>query len=132
MTEQLTTRIEQPSKVIIAAFLQFSGGTIIMLIGLILLDLREELAGNGDGGISGTFLVIMFILGFSAFVVGVGLWTMKKWGYQAVKIFTIIYFILAILSLPLGFILLILDIILLYLLSRLEIKDIFGITGFLS
>jgi len=96
------------------------------------LDLREELAGNEDGGISGVYLVIMFILGFSAFTVGVGLWTMKKWGYQVARIFTIIFFILAILSLPLGFILLVLDVYIFYLLTRPEIKEVFGITGFLS
>jgi len=132
LAEQSTTRIEQPTKVTIAAFLQFSGGIIIILIGLVLLDLREELAGNEDGGISGVYLVIMFILGFSAFTVGVGLWTMKKWGYQVARIFTIIFFILAILSLPLGFILLVLDVYIFYLLTRPEIKEVFGITGFLS
>lgn len=132
LAEQSITRIEQPNEVTIAAFLQFGGGIIIILIGLVLLDLREELAGNGDGEIIGTFLVILFILGFSAFAVGVGLWTMKKWGYQVARIFTIIFFILAILSLPLGFILLVLDVIIFYLLNRPEMKEVFGITGFLS
>lgn len=132
LAEQSLTRIEQPNEVTITAFLQFGGGIIIILIGLVLLDLREELAGNGDGEILGTFLVILFILGFSAFIVGVGLWTMKKWGYQVARIFTIIFFILAILSLPLGFILLVLDVIIFFLLNRPEMKEVFGITGFLS
>ncbi|MFQ6125939.1 MAG: hypothetical protein ACE5R6_15230 [Candidatus Heimdallarchaeota archaeon] len=132
MTKQSMTKIKQPTGVSITAILQTSSGIIVILIGLALLNLRKELTSNGDGGISWTFLVIIFLLGFGAIIVGVGLWTMKKWCFQVARIFTIIFFLLAILLLPLGFILLILDVIILYLLIKPEIKEAFEIIDFMS
>ena len=113
------TGIERPTGVQILAVLEILGGVLGIIAGLS--------AGSGFG--MGTLLI-----GLVNFAIGWGLWELKKWAYQVALILAILGFIGAlILSLILiGIPLLIIYAVILYYLTRPEIKDIFGITGFLS
>mgnify|MGYP001060485344 CR=1 FL=1 len=70
--------------------------------------------------------IVMVILGLIAFFIAYGLWTGKGWAWTLCLIFSIIGLIISILSLPAGIISLIIDILILYYLTRPHVKAFFG------
>lgn len=113
------TGIERPTGVQILAVLEILGGVIGIVVGL---------------SVGSSFGMGTLLIGLVNFVIGWGLWELKKWAYQVALILAILGFIGAlILSIILiGIPLLIIQAIILYYLTRPVIKDVFGITGFLS
>lgn len=127
--------IERPTGVMILAVLEIIGGVFAILGGIGMLALGGFAAGYGygaEGAFFGAIGVIVLLIGLFSLAVGWGLWNLRKWAYQIAMILGIIGIIISILSLPGGFIILVIYAIIIYYLIQPEIKDIFGITGFLS
>lgn len=122
------TGIVRPTGVTILAVLEFLGGILGILGGLVLLG-AEEAFGEG---IFAVFSIWAFIAGFIALAVGYGLWNLLKWGYQAAMILAILGIISGLFSLPSGILSIVIDGIIIYYLIQPEIKDVFGITAFLT
>ncbi|MFX0198895.1 MAG: hypothetical protein ACFFCW_22470 [Candidatus Hodarchaeota archaeon] len=130
------TGIERPAGVTILAVLAFIVGIFGTLSGLLVVAVGTAAAVYGFGvvGALGAVLgALVLIIGLLWLVVGWGFWNLKKWGYQVAMILAIIGIILALLDIAgFGIIIIIIDAIIIYYLTRPEIKDVFGITGFLS
>ena len=124
MTSQSITRSDNSPEVKTLARLQFINGISAIVIGLlVLISVEESQLG---------FSMLSVIFGTVALVAGFGLWNIKSWAYKVAKLITLSYFILAMLALPLGFILLVINAILLLYLRKPEIKEIYDVSGFLS
>ena len=122
------TSIERPTGISILAALQVIGGVFAVLGGLLVLA-----AGAYFGeGFWAVISIVVFLLGFFSIVVGWGLWNLRKWAYQVAMILAVIGIITALLSLPGSILTLVIDGIIIYYLTRPEIKEVFEITGFLS
>jgi len=117
MVKQSFTEAVQSNEAIIPILFQLFGGVIVILIGVLLLDFNM------------TISILMVIVGFLAFGVAWGLWTIKQWSYQASMIFALLFLFFALITLPIGFLLLFTGISLTYFLSKPEIKEIFSIKG---
>lgn len=129
------TGIERPTGVTILVILVFIVGLFGALLGFLLLIASGIATDYGYGFIEAfleIFGAILLLLGLVSFVDGWGLWNLKKWGFQLAMILSVIGIIWGIISLPIGIILIIIYGIIVYYLTRPEIKDVFGITGFLS
>lgn len=127
--------IERPTGVQILSVLVILGGIFFFLIGFALIAAGGFAAVEGFeaiGGVLGAIGFIVFILGVITIGSGWGLWNLKKWAYQVTMIVTFLFFIFSILTIPAGILGLIIFGIILYYLTRSEIKEIYGITGFLS
>ncbi|MFQ6125258.1 MAG: hypothetical protein ACE5R6_11740 [Candidatus Heimdallarchaeota archaeon] len=129
------TSIERPTGVTILAVLEIIVGILGIIGGLLAITVGGFLAAEGYGSfgaLAGVLGGIAFILGLFALAVGWGLWNLRKWAYQIAMILAIIGIIVAIVTLPGSIISLVIDAIIIYYLTRPEIKDVFGITGLLS
>lgn len=115
--------IEHPSGVTILAVLEFITGIfyIIAAIGLFTL-----------AAISAIGVIVFLLMGFIALGIGWGLWKLKKWAYQVAMILAILGILTNLLTLPVGIIGIIISVIIIYYLTRPEIKEVFGVTGFLA
>ena len=125
MGEPPMASVERPTGVTILAVLEILVGVSGIFGGLL------GVLGVIEIGVRGLFYFI-FIIGFLNLAVGWGLWTLKKWAYQVALILAIIGIITGILSLPMAIISLIINVLIIYYLTRPEIKEVFGVTGFLS
>jgi len=117
MTEEAMVVIERPKGVMYSVVLEFINGLLFLFFGYLAL-------------LAGYIPILNFIMGFIMLVVGYGLWKLKKWGYQGTKILAIYVIITSILIFDI--ISLVIQIIIIYILTRPEIKEVFGIVGFLS
>ena len=131
------TGIEKPTGVQILSVLVILGGIFFILIGFSIIAAGgfAALEGYGAlGGAIGTIGFIVFILGIITIGSGWGLWNLRKWAYQLTMIVTILFLILSILTIVvvIGIIGLVIFGIILYYLTRPEIKEVYGVTGFLS
>ena len=129
------TTIERQLGVTILAILHFLAGIGLLILGLLIAAVGGYAASVGEGALAAIFGAsgfIIILIGLIPFGIGWGLWNLKKWSYQVAMIFTVIFFILGILSIPAGFLFFVIVALILYYLTRPEIKDVFGITGFLS
>ena len=123
MTEAAMVVVERPKGVMYSVVLEYINGILFLFFGYLAL-------------LEGFIPFLNFILGFLMIIVGYGLWKLKKWGYQVTKILAIYVIITSILNFLMyfyfDFISLIIQIIIIYILTRPEIKEVFGIIGFLS
>lgn len=117
MTKQSFTETMRSNEAIDPILFQLLGGVIVILIGILLLDFNMTLS------------IIMFIAGLLAFGVTWGLWTIQQWSYPASMVFVLLYLFFALITLPIGFLLLFTGIFLSYFLSKPETKEIFNIKG---
>ena len=133
----------RPTGVTILAVIQIIASVAGLLAGLSILAIAGIIAMMGEGvipiidafqgaesflggfflGIVGIFLVI---LGAFGFVLAWGLWTGRSWAWTITIITTIIGLISALLTLPRGIVVLILDGLILYYLTRPAVKGYFG------
>lgn len=124
---------------IISALFSLGAGALMLMgagfFGAIMGEILPEapplpsLAGFLVGLLAGIFLVIgvaMVILGMIYFSIAYGLWTGKGWAWTLCLVFSIIGLIFSILSLPSGIISLIINILILYYLTRPHVKVFFG------
>lgn len=124
MTSQSITRSDNSPEVKTLARLQLIDGISAIVIGLLVLI---SLGGSQLG-----FSMFIVLFGVGALVACWGLWNIEIWAYKVAKLITLIYFFLAILALPIGFILLIINAILFLYLGKPEIKEAYNVSGFLS
>jgi len=127
---------QRPSGVTILAILEIisglfelgAGALLLIAAGLIGGLVPEEIPGFGGilAGILSAIGIVFIILGLFAFLITYGLWTGQGWAWTLSLIFSIIGIILGILSLPAGIIGLIIDILILYYLTRPHVKAFFG------
>jgi hypothetical protein len=124
---------QRPFGVTILAILEIISGLFELGAGALLLIAAGFIGGlsgvSGFGGIlAGIFSAIggvLIILGLLAFLIAYGLWTGQGWAWTLSLIFSIIGIILGILSLPAGVISLIIDILIIYYLTRPHVKAFF-------
>ncbi len=130
------TGIERPTGVTILAVLNFIVGIFGALGGLVVIAAGTAAAAYGfgiEGTLAAALGALMLIISLLRFGVGWGLWNIMKWGYQGAMILAIIGIILALPNIVgAGIINIIISGIIIYYLIQPEIKDVFGITGFLS
>ncbi len=127
--------VERPAGVSILAVLHILIGTLLVFLGLIGIAAGGVAADAGYGGfgaIFGALGAVIILIGLIPLGIGWGLWNLRKWSYQVALIFAVIAFIFGIASLPAGFLFLLIEAAILYYLTRPEIKDVFGVVGFLS
>ncbi|MBS7636650.1 hypothetical protein KEJ37_04875 [Candidatus Bathyarchaeota archaeon] len=117
-------------EIIGALFSLGAGALMLMAAGFIGAMMGEMPGVPGFGGfIAGMLIaigVIMVILGLISLFIAYGLWTGKGWAWTLCLVFSIIGLILGILSLPSGIISLIINILILYYLTRPHVKAFFG------
>ena len=130
------TGIERPTGVTILAVLAFIVGIFGALGGLLVVAAGTAAAAYGfgiEGGLAVVIGALVLIVGLLWLAVGWGLWNINKWGYQLAMILAIIGIILALPGIAgAGIVTIIINGIIIYYLIQPEIKDVFGITGFLS
>lgn len=106
--------MQRPTGVTILAVLEFIGGVLGLLgacglLGLGALGGAAGIAGSGgDGsqaaaagvlGVLGIGLgVVTLVLAIVGIIIGVGLWTLKRWAWNAARILAIINIVFAIIS----------------------------------
>ncbi|MEM2806806.1 MAG: hypothetical protein QXU45_07495 [Candidatus Bathyarchaeia archaeon] len=119
---------------IISALFSLGAGALMLMAAGFIGAIMGEMPGvpevPGLGGLVAGMLiaigVIMVILGLISFFIAYGLWTGKGWAWTLCLVFSIIGLILSILSLPSGIISLIINILILYYLTRPHVKAFFG------
>jgi lysylphosphatidylglycerol synthetase-like protein (DUF2156 family) len=131
----------RPIGVTILAILEILGGLVELGIGGLLLVAAGFIGGiasqvpevpnlPGIGGlIAGIILfigIVVVILGVLALIIAWGLWTGQGWAWTLALILAIVSLIFSILSLPGGIIGLLIDILILYYLTRPHVKAFFG------
>lgn len=127
---------QRPSGVTILVILEVIGGLFELGIGALMFSaaallgdmMPEDVPGLG-GVLTGLFSaigIVLVIMGLIAFLIAYGLWTGQGWAWILCLIFSIIGIIIGILSLPGGIIGLIIDIIILYYITRPHVKAFFG------
>jgi hypothetical protein len=130
---------ERPLGVTILAILEAIGGIIylagILIIGLFLEMIREFMPGTMPGagflkGFIGLIVliatIVLLILGLVSFLLAYGLWTGKGWAWTLTFIFSIIGILLGLISLPSGIISILINVLILYYLTRPHVKAFFG------
>jgi hypothetical protein len=70
--------------------------------------------------------IFLLILGLISFLLAYGLWTGKGWAWTLTFIFSIIGMLLGLVSLPFGIIIILIDVLILYYLTRPHVKAFFG------
>ncbi|MFQ5820205.1 MAG: hypothetical protein ACE5I5_09485 [Candidatus Heimdallarchaeota archaeon] len=130
------TGIERPTGVTILSVLAFIVGIFGALGGLLVVATGTAAAAYGfgiEGGLAVVIGALVLIVGLLWLAVGWGLWNINKWGYQLAMILAIIGIILALPGIAgAGIVTIIINGIIIYYLIQPEIKDVFGITAFLS
>lgn len=130
------TGIERPTGVTILSVLAFIVGIFGALGGLLVVAAGTAAAAYGfgiEGGLAVVIGALVLIVGLLWLAVGWGLWNINKWGYQLAMILAIIGIILALPGIAgAGIVTIIINGIIIYYLIQPEIKDVFGITAFLS
>lgn len=128
---------QRPFGVTILAILEIIGGLLELGVGALMFTAaalfgslipEEEVSGLG-GFLTGLFSVIgiiFVIIGLIALFIAYGLWTGQGWAWTLCLIFSIIGIIIGILSLPTGIISLIINILILYYITRPHVKAFFG------
>jgi hypothetical protein len=131
---------ERPLGVTILAILEAIGG-IIYIVGILLIGLFFEMittfmpetmprmVGFFRGFLGMIVLVIariLLILGLISFLLAYGLWTGKGWAWTLTLIFSIIGILLGLVSLPTGIITILINVLILYYLTRPHVKAFFG------
>ncbi|MEM3406109.1 MAG: hypothetical protein QXY18_01695 [Nitrososphaerota archaeon] len=130
---------ERPLGVTILAILEAIGG-IIYLAGILLINLflgmmmgfmpeeipEMEFFGGFLGMIALVVSIVLLILGLVSFLLAYGLWTGKGWAWTLTFIFSIIGILLGLVSLPAGIITILINIVILYYLTRPHVKAFFG------
>jgi hypothetical protein len=130
---------ERPLGVTILAILEAIGGIIylagILIIGLFLEMIREFMPGAmPEAGFLKGFIelivliatIVLLILGLVSFLLAYGLWTGKGWAWTLTFIFSIIGILLGLISLPSGIISILINVLILYYLTRPHVKAFFG------
>jgi len=129
---------ERPFGVTILSILEIISGLFELGVGALLLIAAGFIGGMAAempeipglaGFIAGIMVfigVVFVIIGLIAFLIAYGLWTGQGWAWTLCLILSIISLILSILSLPGGIIGLIIDILILYYLTRPHVKAFFG------
>lgn len=69
---------------------------------------------------------VLAILGIFAFVIAYGLWTGKGWAWTLAIILAIIAIIMGLISLPSGIVTILINVIIIYYLTRPHVKEFFG------
>jgi len=120
-------------EIISALFSLGAGALMLMAVGFIGAIIEEMPGGYWGAGFSGLVAgmliaigVVMVILGLISLFIAYGLWTDKGWAWTLCLVFSIIGLILSILSIPSGIISLIINILILYYLTRPHVKAFFG------
>jgi|YelNatPaOPRAMG01_1025707.scaffolds.fasta_scaffold94794_2 MFS family permease len=120
-------------EIISALFSLGAGALMLTAAGFIGAIIGEMPGGSWGAGFSGLVAgmliaigVVMVILGLISLFIAYGLWTGKGWAWTLCLVFSIIGLILSILSLPSGIISLIINILILYYLTRPHVKAFFG------
>ena len=135
----------RPFGVIILAILEVIGSLFFLGNGALLItkaasfevEVPEGGRPNLGGFVMGLFTaigiiifsmmgIIFIVIGLIAFLIAYGLCTGKGWAWKLCLIFSIIGIIIGVLSLPLGIISLIINILILYYLTRQQVKAFFG------
>lgn len=117
MEKQSFAEAVQANEAIVPILFQLIGGVLLIVIGVLLLDFNLILS------------ILMLIVGVVAFGVAWGLWSVQQWSYPASMICALVYLFFALVTLPIGFLLLFAGISLIYFLSKPEIKEFFNIKG---
>lgn len=130
---------ERPLGITILAILEAIGGIIyltgILIIGLFLEMISEFVpatlprAGFLKGFLGLIILVaaiVLLILGLISFLLAYGLWTGKGWAWTLTFIFSIIGILLGLVSLPAVIITILINVVILYYLTRPHVKAFFG------
>ncbi|MCS7136646.1 MAG: hypothetical protein RMJ14_05865 [Nitrososphaerota archaeon] len=124
-------QIERPFGVTVLAILEIIAGLILIGIGAI-IGAAGMMAGVIPyvgwvfGPIFIALAVIIIILGLISFVVAYGLWTGKGWAWTVALILSIIGIIINLFSLPGGIVGIIINVIIIYYLTRPHVKAFFG------
>jgi len=131
---------ERPFGVTILAILEVIGGILSLAAGAFMLFAAAAfgmmIPGEMPGGISGfvglmmglfsVIGIVVITIGLISFIIAYGLWNGRGWAWTLCLIFSIIGIIIGILSLPTGIISLIINILILYYLTRPHVKAFFG------
>jgi len=131
---------ERPLGVTILAILEAIEGVIylagILLIGIFfemittfMPETMPRMIGFFKGFLGMIVLVIaiiLLILGLISFLLAYGLWTGKGWAWTLTFIFSIIGILLGLVSLPSGIISILINVLILYYLTRPHVKAFFG------
>lgn len=125
--------VERPLGITILAALMMIFGIVMFLIGLfitVVSPMIHEMLGRGFmfSYMQMLFMVIgpiLVISGLISFVLGFGLWKGKNWARILTIIFNVISLIFNIFSLPQGIIGLVINIIIIYYLTRENVKQYF-------
>lgn len=124
---QKTGRPERPLGVTIIAVLEALGGLVLLGSGSFLLifgSFSSVGAGFMVGAFAGALGGLLIILGLLSFIFAWGIWKGKGWAWTLTLIFTILGLIGALVSF--NIISLLIDVIILYYLTRPQVKAFFG------
>ncbi len=122
---------ERSYGVTILAILEVIGGLVLLGTGASLgvvgmMVGAVPYAGWFFGPIIFVFVAILVILGLLSFVIAYGLWTGKGWAWAIALVLAVIGIIINLFSLPGGIIGIIIDVIIIYYLTRPHVKAFFG------
>ena len=124
---QKTGRQERPLGVTIIAVLEALGGLVLLGLGAVLLTFGSFFtlgAGFMIGAFAGALGGLSLIVGLLSFIFAWGIWNGKGWAWTLTLIFTILGLIGALISF--NIISLLIDVIILYYLTRPQVKAFFG------
>ena len=122
----------RPAGVTILAILQILGGVLIFFVGILAVSvsgMTSTLGGYDYGHLTGIMWMVGGVLivgGLIGAGLGYGLWKGKGWAWWATLIFSILAMLGSLVALPTGVISLLIDIAILYYLTRPGVKRYFG------
>lgn len=123
---------ERPAGVAILAILQMLGGVLIFLFGILAVSasgMTSTLGAYGYGylaGAMGAIGALVLVIGLIGIGLGYGLWKGKGWAWTATLIFSILAALGSLVALPPGVVSLLIEIAILYYLTRPHVKQYFG------
>lgn len=125
---------QRPTGVAILAILHMIGGVLVFLLGILIIFVFGVAAltfGAGNYGglvgvIGGAVGGVLLIIGMIGLGLGYGLWKGKSWAWTATLIFSILGMLGGLLVLPYGVVGLLIEVAILYYLTRPHVRQYFG------
>ena len=125
------TRV-RPAGVSILAVLQMLGGVLIFLVGIAAVSVSGMTSTFGDygygylAGAMGAIGGVILVVGLIGIGLGYGLWKGKKWAWTATLVFSMLGILASLVTLPAGVVSLLIEAVILYYLTRPQVKLYFG------
>lgn len=128
---------QRPTGITIIAILEVLGGLVFFGLGAIILLIAGILGagfrtanfpvlGSITGIILGVIGLILVIIGIINFVIAYGYWSGRTWAWTMGMVFAVLGIIIGLITLPGGMIRIILDVLIVYYLTRPHVKAFFG------